>query len=201
MGLSGGASVSATIVAAVPVGVADMVVVGVGVTYARVPRIVVIVHGIVWVAMVVGMVVVVRVHVIVPTMAMDVVVVGAYICMVVVGTVVVVIGGDVPVEVGGYCVATETEIVGCAIQMAGVLVVEPDALQVDGHVDLFACVCVVGIKPDLIVLRVDSFGPYFVYESIGLDFVFVATIDHNLTLSVEIVDCTCCLCVGEIANR
>ncbi len=165
------------------------------------PGVIVVVYGVAWVTVVVGMIVIMGVHVIVPTMAMDVVVVGTHVYMVMVWTIVVVVGRNVPIEVGGYGVATEAEVVGCAIEMTGVLVVEPDALEVDGHIDLFASICVISIEPDLIVLRVDSFGPYFVNEGVGLNFVFIATIDHNLTLCIEIVDCTCCLCVGEIADR
>lgn len=178
-----------------------MVVIGVRMVVARMPRIVVIEHRIVGVTMVVRMVVVIGVHVVVPAMAMDIVVVAANKVVVVVRTAVVMIGRDMPIEVGSYSMAAEAQVVGCAIEVAGALIVEPYTLEVERHIDLFAGIGVVSIEPDLVVLGVDLLGPDLVDESVGLDFVFVATVDHNLTLSVEIFDSSQSLPMGEIADR
>ncbi len=74
--------------------------------------------------------------------------------------------------------------------------IHPNAVEVDGHEDLFSGVCVEGIDPDLIVGGIELFGPELVDDGIGWDLVGIAAVDHHLVLLVEHGDCT--LNLGQV---
>ncbi len=142
------------------------------------------------VVVVVRIVVVVRGH---PSVEVYIVVVGAMVVCGVMVTGVRMIGRMHPYKGGCGMGVMESE-VGCgAVHMAGGIVEEPDGAEVDGHHHLFAGIGVVAVDPDLKELRVYTFGPSFVEYHVGLDLVFIACVDHQLVLRVEVVGGTQCL--------
>ena len=136
-----------------------------------------------------------------PSVAVNVIVVGASEVNWVVWTGVGIVGRNHPHKGrGGVCVM-EAQIGGSAVHMARGVVEEPDGAEVDGHHDFLSGIGIVAVNPDFEELRVDSFGPCFVEQHVGLDFVFIAGINHQLVLRVQIVDRTHGLREGEVAQR
>ena len=112
-----------------------------------------------------------------------------------------VVGRHCPVEVGRGHGAAEAQELCRAVHPVAVGVVEPDAGQVDGHIDLLARVGVVSIKPDFVVLAVHALGPYFVDNDVCGQLVVVAAVYHQLVLCVERVCHACCLRARKVAHR
>lgn len=135
-----------------------------------------------------------------PTVAVNIVVVCANIAVYVMMTFKVSIGRNSPAESGCYIGVTEAEVVSSTVDATAVVVDEPDAAKIDRHIYFFSGVSVISVDPNFIVLRVDLFCPCFVKEHIGLDFVFVTTVDHQLSLSVEVVHSAGSLTISEITN-
>ena len=136
-----------------------------------------------------------------PSVAVNVIVVGASEVNWVVRTGVGIVGRNHPHKGRGGVGVMEPQIGGCAVHMARGVVEEPDGAEVDGHHDFLSGIGIVAVNPDFEELRVDSFGPCFVEEHVGLDFVFIAGINHQLVLRVQIVDRTHGLREGEVAQR
>ena len=133
-----------------------------------------------------------------PSMAMDVVVVGPCISGTVGEARVGVVGRDAPSDGGDADLDTEAQVLGCVVHAAGA--VEPNAMQVEGHVDFVAGVGVETVDPNLVVGGVDALHPDFVDEYVGLNLVIVSAVNHQLVLGVEIVDGACGLAVGEVVD-
>lgn len=93
----------------------------------------------------------------------------------------------------------EAQVLRRVVHMSGA--VEPDALQVYWHVNLLASVGVPAVNPQLIVCRVHFLGPDLVQQNIGLDFVLIATVNHQFALSVEITHRSVRLAAGEVEHR
>ena len=89
---------------------------------------------------------------------------------------------------------------GSAVHTGSRGVVEPYASEIQRHIDFVAGVGVETVEPNFVELGVDLFGPHFVDENVGLDFVVIAAVDHKLGLSVEVTDSALGLTEGEIAN-
>ena len=136
-----------------------------------------------------------------PTRTVDVVVVGAYVVRYVHGAGEVVVGGHAPEDGGHFCGATESQILCCAVEAATIAVVEPDATQVEGHVDFFSSVGIVAENPQLVISAGYTFGPDVRNDDVGLNLVIIATVDHHLVLSVEELHAAVSLRVREIHNR
>lgn len=92
----------------------------------------------------------------------------------------------------------EAQVLGCVVHAAGA--VQPYTLQLERHVDLFACVGIVAVYPQLVVGRVDALCPYLVDEHIGLDFVIITAVDHHLVLPVQVINCSVGLAAGEVVD-
>ena len=78
---------------------------------------------------------------------------------------------------------TEPEGLGRAVDVS--VFNEPDAFEVDGHVDLFAGVGVIAVEPDFIERRGYLLGPHLVEEDVGGQFVCIAAVDHQFVLVVQ----------------
>ena len=79
--------------------------------------------------------------------------------------------------------------------------VEPDALQVYRHVNLFAGVGVPAVDPQLVVSRIHLLGPHLVQQNVGLNLVLVAAVDHQLALAVEVAHRAVGLAAREVEHR
>lgn len=112
-----------------------------------------------------------------------------------------VVGRHGPIEVGGRHRAAESQVLCGAVHAVAHPVVKPDAGEVYRHVNLFAGVGIVAVKPDLVIFAVDRLGPYLVDDDIGGEFVFIAAVNHQFGLSVESVGYAGCLWTGEVAHR
>ena len=110
------------------------------------------------------------------------------------------VGRHNPSEGGKRTGVAETQGGGSAVHTGAGGVVEPDAAEIDRHIDFVAGVGVETVDPNFVELGVDFFGPDFVDENVGLDFVVIAAVDHKLGLSVEVTDGALGLTEGEIAN-
>ena len=111
------------------------------------------------------------------------------------------VGGHDPREGGQWAGVAETQCGGGAVHAGACLVVEPDAGEVDGHVDFVAGVGVEAVEPYFVELVVHAFGPNLVDEHVGLNLVVVAAVDHQFGLGVEVSHGAVGLAVGEIAYR
>ena len=79
--------------------------------------------------------------------------------------------------------------------------VEPHTLQVQRHIDLLARVGVVAEHPQLIVGRVDALRPHLVHQDVGLNLVFVATVNHDFVLRIQVPHRARGLTLREVAYR
>ena len=77
---------------------------------------------------------------------------------------------------------------------------QPDAFQVHGHIYLFAGVAVVAEYPHFEELGIHAFCPHLVQYHVGLYFVGVATVYHQLVLCIQIAHRATHLAVGEVAD-
>lgn len=96
-----------------------------------------------------------------------------------------VVGRHRPIEVGRGHRGAEAQILCRAIYTAAVVVVEPDACQVDGIVNLLARVGIIAIQPNLVVFAVHRLIPHFIDNHIRSQLVGIAAINHQLRLPVE----------------
>lgn len=139
----------------------------------------------------------------VPAIAVDVMMVG--VAAVEVRVVVVahkgVVGRHGPVEVGHGHVAAEAQILCCAVHASADGIVEPDATQVEGHINFLTGIGIETEQPYFVELAVDGFGPDLVDDDIGGQLVLEAAVDHQLVLSVESCGHSGGLLVGEVAYR
>ena len=152
------------------------------------------------VACVVGVISVMTWMGVVPTMEVYIIMVGAHIMWMVVRTYIRVIGRYCPYKSGYRGIATETQVCRCTVHVTGVLVEEPYAVQVEGHVDFFSGIGIISVYPELVILRIDFLCPYLVDQSIGLNFVLVPAVNHDFLLGIEVVHRTSHLSVGEVAD-
>lgn len=134
-------------------------------------------------------------------MAVHLVVVGACVAWTVVDASVGVVGRHGPSHRGPpqASVGAEPQVLCRVVHASGA--VEPDALQVDGHIYLVARVGIVAVDPQLVECRVDAFCPHLVEEHVGLYFVVVAAVNHQLALAVEIVHRAFGLAAREVEHR
>ena len=134
-------------------------------------------------------------------MAVHLVVVGACVARTVHYARVVVVGRHGPSHRGPpqASVSAEPQVLCRVVHASGA--VEPDALQVDGHVYLVARVGIVAVDPQLVECRVDAFCPHLVEEHVGLYFVVVAAVNHQLALAVEVVHRAFGLAAREVEHR
>ena len=112
-----------------------------------------------------------------------------------------VVGRHRPVEVGRGHGAAEAQELRRAVHPVAVWVVEPDAGQVDGHIDFFAGVGIIAVQPDFVILAVDALGPHFVDYHVGGQFVLVTAVNHQFVLCVERIGHAVGLTAGEITHR
>lgn len=147
---------------------------------------------------VIGVVTVIRMA---PTRLMDVIVVGIEESGGVEPTMEGAIGRHHPAPCGSPVGVAETQHGGSVVHTHAGTVVEPDATQVDGHIDFVAGVGIVAVEPNLIELGVDTFGPYLVDEYVGFNLIGIATIDHQLVLRIEVTDGSFGLRIGKITYR
>ena len=132
---------------------------------------------------------------VVPAIEVDVVVIAADVAYWVWTTSEGVVFRHVPAEGGQHGVGVESQVLSGAVVAHAV--VEPDAAQVDGHVDFVSSVGVEAVEPHFIVFGVDFFGPDFGDDDVGLNLVGVAAIDHELWLVVEVGHSAADLAIGE----
>lgn len=128
-----------------------------------------------------------------PTIAVYFVVIGANEVSRTMWASVGVVGRNHPAEGWGRMSVVEPQIGGGTIHTGRCVVEEPYGAEVDGHHDLFSCIGIVAVYPYFEELRVYSFCPCFIEQYVGLDFIFIAGIDHQLVLRVQVVDCAQCL--------
>ena len=133
-----------------------------------------------------------------PAVAVDIIVVTACVAWMVCDASVGVVGRYAPHECGHADIDAEAQVLGCVVHAAGA--VEPNAMQVEGHVDFVAGVGIETVDPNLVVGGVDALHPDFVDEYVGGQLVLVATVNHQLVLIVQAGYCACCLAVGEIKD-
>lgn len=112
-----------------------------------------------------------------------------------------VVGRHGPVEVGHGHVAAEAEVLSGAVHASADGIVEPDATQVEGHINFLAGIGIETKQPYFVELAVDGFGPDLVDDDIGGQLVLEAAVDHQLVLSVESCGHSGGLLVGEVAYR
>lgn len=93
----------------------------------------------------------------------------------------------------------ETQIL-CCIIIAGIGAGKPYAFKVNRHIDFFSRISIVAEYPNLIELRIDFLGPYFVEKHISLYLIGIAAVYHKLVLRIEIADSARHLTVGEVAD-
>lgn len=134
-----------------------------------------------------------------PSVAVHVVVVGAAIRGMVRHTGKGVVVRHMPGYAGTAHADAKTQILCCVIHLR--TAEEPHTLQVQGHIDLIACIGIVAIEPYLVVGGVYPLHPHVAYQHIGLNLIVIATVDHQLALPVQVVYCARGLAVGEIMNR
>ena len=136
-----------------------------------------------------------------PAVAVHLVVVGAAVARMVDDAREVVVGGHGPCyrRHPEAAVGAEPQVLRRVVHAAGA--VEPDALQVYGHVYLLARVGVVAVDPQLVECRVDPLGPHLVEEHVGLYLVVVAAVDHQFALAVEVAHRAFSLAAREVEHR
>ena len=96
-------------------------------------------------------------------------------------------------------VGAETQVLCRVVHAPGA--VEPDALQVYGHVYLLARVGVVAEDPQLVECRVDALGPHLIEEHVGLNLVVVAAVYHQFVLAIEVAYRAFGLAAREVEHR
>ena len=133
-----------------------------------------------------------------PAVTVDVVVVTAHVARDVLSACIWVIGWDIPFEARHPDRCVEAQVLRRVVHPAGT--VEPDALQVERHVDFVARIGIEAVDPQFVVGRVDSLHPDLVNQHVGFDFVIVPAVDHHLLLCVEVLYCALSLLKGEVAD-
>jgi len=131
-------------------------------------------------------------------MTVYVVVVGATVSMPVYHAGVGAIGRDVPGQRMSAHIDPEPQVLGCVVHVS--CAVQPDAFQIEWHIDFVAGVGIVAVDPELVVGGVDSLHPYLVDKHVGRQLILVAEVNHHLVLSVEVTDRSGGLAVGEVVD-
>ena len=134
-----------------------------------------------------------------PTIAVHVIVVGTRIDHGVGDPHIVAICRHSPNDVGSINLAAETQIFG-SIEHA-VAMLQPYTVEVEGHKNLFARIGVITIDPQLVILTVYTLVPHLIEQHVGLQFVFVAAVNHHLVLRVEVLRHADCLRISKIVHR
>lgn len=109
-----------------------------------------------------------------------------------------VIHRHVPSKSRRLVVAAEAEVSSSAIVM--IAAVEPDATQVDRHVNLVARVSIPSIKPNLIELRVHLLGPNLAHQAVSLNLVAISAVDEQLSDMVQALHSALSLSVSKISD-
>lgn len=125
-----------------------------------------------------------------PAIDMDIIVIGAVIDRRVGYTNKCVVVRHRPLDVGVGCVTLEAQEVGGAVETTVVVVVQPHASQVEGHKYLFSSIGVIAKEPYLIVVGIGSLHPDVRNDDVGLQFVFVAAVDDQFVLMLQVIDGT-----------
>ena len=96
-----------------------------------------------------------------PSVTVHVVVVAAMVARIVGDVLVGVVGGNVPAKIGMRHAHTEAQVLRCVVHSCATD--QPDALQVDGHVYLVACIGVPAEEPDFVVGGVYPLHPHLAH--------------------------------------
>lgn len=134
-----------------------------------------------------------------PAVAVYVVVVRACVAAAVRDARVGVVGRDVPRQRRPVHTRAEAQVLCRVVDLCPA--VEPDALQVDGHVNLVTRVGIVSEDPQLVVRRVHAFHPHLVQEYVCRDLILVSAVNHQLVLAVQVAHRAQRLAVREVVCR
>lgn len=134
-----------------------------------------------------------------PAMAVYVVVVATHITRTVYHACIRMVRRDIPREMRCPYRRAETQVLCSIVHAAGAI--QPHTLQVQWHVYLVACVSIVAENPQLVIGRVDPFCPDLIHEYVSLYLVFVAAVNHNFVLPIQVVYRAFRLASGEVMHR
>ena len=131
-------------------------------------------------------------------MTVDVIVVGSRVARVVRPADIRIVWWNIPGQRRHVDRGVEPQILRCVVHPS--CTIEPDAVEVDGHIDFVASVGVVSIDPYLVIGGVDALHPHLVQQYIRFYFVIVAAVNHYLLLCVQVGDCTLSLRPSEVVD-